>query len=553
MQGTLYSTQDKEMPQKPSSSQIIHNPFGIIHQHASKNVLVVFSVMIVAIVTLPLLYLFIRGIGTTDENALDYLLRPRTIDIMLNSLWLVLAVTISAGAIGIPFAWLTSRTDLPFRRVWLILGLLSMVIPSYLAAVSYLAVFGPVGYLQDLLDVLFGIKRLPDIRGFFGAWLSITFFTFPYVVLPVRAALLKTDPALEEAAQSMGLNRWQVFWRVTFPQLRPAMASGMLLAGMYALSDFGAVAIMRYNAFTRAIFLQINGFHMDRAALLALVLVAFTLILFSIEWRVNRGQHNYRVGTGASRALKPVELGIWKYPALLFCMILVIIGVVLPVAVMAIWFFSNIGIESPIPITMTDIISNTASVSVITAFVVAFAALPLSLLVVRHNSVVNRWLVGLTYTGNILPGIVIALALVYFAANYATSIYQTLPLLVVGYATRFLPFSVSATRSALTQINPRMEEAARSLGKNPLQVLFHITVPLARTGILAGAALVFLSVMKELPTTLILRPIGYETFSTRIWQFYSEAFLPLIGLPGIVLMLISAFGLVIVLWRNEAH
>ena len=101
-----------------------------------------------------------------------------------------------------------------------------------------------MGYLQDLLDALFGIKRLPDIRGFFGAWLSITLFTYPYVVLPVRAALLKTDPALEEAAHSMGLNRWQVFWRVTFPQLRPAMASGMLLAGMYALSDFGAVAIM---------------------------------------------------------------------------------------------------------------------------------------------------------------------------------------------------------------------------------------------------------------------------------------------------------------------
>ena len=208
------------------------------------------------------------------------------------------------------------------------------------------------------------------------------------------------------------------------------------------------------------------------------------------------------------------------------------------------------GAESPIPISMPNLITNTAGASIITAIAVAILAMPLALLVVRHNTVANRWLVGLAYTGNILPGIVIALALVYFGANYATPIYQTLPLLVLGCATRFLPFSISATRSALTQINPRMEEAARSLGMNSVQVLLKIIVPLAWTGITAGAALVFLSAMKELPTTLILRPIGFETFSTRIWQFYSEAFLPLIGLPGFMLMLVSAFGLVIILWRD---
>jgi iron(III) transport system permease protein len=516
----------------------------------SSVILRVVSVMIVAIVILPLFYLFLRATGGGDESAIEYLTRSRTIDIMLNSLWLVLSVTISAGAIGIPFAWLTTRSDLPFRNVWLVLGLLTMVIPSYLAAVSYLAVLGPVGYLQDLLDILFGIKRLPDIRGFWGAWLSITLFTYPYVALPVRAALLKTDPALEEAAQSMGLNRWQVFWRVTFPQLRPAMASGMLLASMYALSDFGAVAIMNYNAFTRAIYIQMNGFNTARAALLALVLVISTLLLFSVEWRVNQGQHNYRVGTGARRQLKPVELGLWKYPALIFCAILVLVGVILPIAVMAVWFFGNIGAESPIPIMMSELIWYTTSSSIITSFVVAICALPLALLVVRHNTAINRWIVGLAYTGNILPGIVIALALVYFAANYATHIYQTLPLLVLGYATRFLPFSISATRSALTQINPRLEEAARSLGKNSWQVLWYVIIPLAKTGILAGAALVFLSAMKELPTTLILRPLEYETFSTRIWQFHREAFLPLIGFPGIVLMIVSAFGLIIILWRD---
>lgn len=510
------------------------------------------SSVIVTIILLPLLYLFIRASTVTgDISPVAYLTQARTLTIMLNSIVLVVAVTLSAAAIGIPFAWLTTRSDLPLRRVWLVLGLLTMVIPSYLAAVTYLAAFGPVGFLQEGLDALFGIKRLPNIRGFWGAWLAITLFTYPYVVLPVRSALLKSDPALEEAGYSLGLTRWQVFWRITLPQLRPAVASGMLLASLYALSDFGAVAIMHYNAFTRAIFLQIDGFRMERAALLALVLVIFTLILFAAEWRINRGIVTYRIGTGTTRTLKPVVLGAWTLPALLFCLLLVGVGVFVPIGVMLYWVVSSSGASSPIPIEMSAMLQNTVSISVITAVLVAILALPLAFLVVRHNTRGNRWLVGLAYTGNVLPGIVIALAWVYFATHYMNDLYQTVPLLILGYATRFLPYAIAATRSAITQINPRIEEASRSLGRNALQTALRITLPLASTGILAGAALVFLSVMKELPTTLILRPIGYDTFATRIWQFYTEAFLALIGLPGLVLMAVSALGLALLLWRDE--
>ena len=164
----------------------------------------------------------------------------------------------------------------------------------------------------------------------------------------------------------------------------------------------------------------------------------------------------------------------------------------------------------------------------------------------------NRWLVNLAYAGNVLPGIVIALALVMFATQNMLSIYQTLPLLIIGYAIRYLPFSVGATESAFAQINPRYEEAARSLGLSPWAALARITVPLARGGILAGLALVFLNVMKELPTTLILRPIGFRTFATRIWGAYDEAFLSSIALPGLLLILVSAFALAIILQREEA-
>jgi iron(III) transport system permease protein len=525
-------------------------PGGLIPRLHKPSFLTVFGAAVAGLMLLPLAYLLLRAVGA-GQDGLDYLLRERTAQIMWNSLVLVVTVTAAAGLIGVPFAWLTARTDLPYRRVWLVLGLLTMVIPSYLGAVTYVAMFGPKGMLQGWLEALIGLERLPDIRGWFGAWLSITLITFPFVTLPVRAALLNADPALEEAARSLGLSRWQVFRRVMLPQLRPALAAGLLVTALYTLSDFGAVAVMRYNAFTRAIFLQYtSSFNRENAAVLALVLVAITLILIYMEQRAQAQRRNYRIGTGARRQLRTVRLGRWRWPALLFCGALVTLGVLVPVAVLVAWLTGRVMI-STIEVDMAQLTLNTVGVSALAAVVVALVALPLALMAVRSNARWGRWLVGLSYTGNVLPGIVIALALVFFAANYLPAWYQTVPLLVLGYAVRFLPLSISATRGALTQINPRLEEAARGLGLRPWQVTARVTVPLARAGIAAGAALVFLSAMKELPTTLVLAPIGLNTLATRIWTVYQEATLVLVGGPGLLLMALSALGLWIILRREQ--
>ena len=506
------------------------------------------SLIVVAIVMTPIAFVIIRALGAGQEG-IDYLLRARNLRIVANSLALMLTTTIFASAIGIPYAWLTSRSDLPWRRAWLVLGLLAMVIPSYLTAVTFTEAFGPRGLLQDILEPL-GVERLPNIKGFFGATLTLTVVTFPYILLPVRAALLHSDRSLEEAGQSLGLDRWQVFRRVTLPQLRPALTAGMLMAALYCLSDFGAVAVMRFNAFTRAIFIQTESFRMDKASMLALVLIGLTLILLLIHSQIQyRGRH-YRIGTGASRELQTVSLGLWRYPALFFCFSVVFISVAVPLLVLLSWLIGRT-ISNPVNVSITELLQNTVVVSAVAALVVTMAALPLALLAMRKSSRINRWLVNLAYTGYVLPGIVIALALVFFASQNMLSLYQTLPLLIAGYAIRYLPLSISATQSAFEQINPRYEEAARSLGLSAGEALMRITVPLARGGILAGSALVFLNVMKELPSTLILRPLGFRTFATRIWSAYDEAFLSSIALPGFALIIVSAAALAIILRREE--
>ncbi len=506
---------------------------------------VMLSLGVLAVVLLPLVYLGIRAAGA-GADGLAYLLQARTLAVIGNSLLLAGAVVVSSVLIGVPFAWLTARTDLPLRRFWLVAGLLTLVIPSYIGAITYIAAFGPRGLLQQAL-VPFGVTSLPPIYGFFGAWLAITLFTYPYIVLPVRAALLNTDPALEECAHSLGLNRWATFRRVTLPQLRPALAAGGLLAALYALSDFGAVALMRFDAFTRVIYVQYtSSFDRSRAAILAVVLVLVTLVLLALSRRLTAAQRNYRIGTGAGRQPRPVKLGRWRVPALLFCALLVGVGTVVPVGVLASWVIGSPSVS----LNWHGAALNTVGASGLAALAVALAALPLAWLGARSSSRVGRWLCELSYLGNGLPGLVIALALVFFTANAVPALYQTLPVLVLGYATRFLPLSVGATRSALTQINPRLEEAGRSLGLRPWQVMVKITIPLARAGLLAGMALVFLSAMKELPTTLLLSPTGFETFAMQIWTAQKEVNFAQTAAPALVLVAVSAVSLALILKRE---
>lgn len=506
------------------------------------------SLGVVACVMIPVAYLVIGAVSAGQEG-IDYLLQTRTARVVANSVALMLMTTLLATLIALPFAWLTSRCDLPARRLFLVLGLAAMVIPSYLTAVTFAEAFGPKGIMQSLLEP-FGVDRLPGIKGLFGATLTIAFVTFPYVVLPVRAALLHCDRSLEEAGQSLGLNRWQVFRQIILPQLRPALSAGMLMTALYTLSDFGAVAVMRFNAFTRAIFIQTESFRMDKASVLGLVLISMTMLLLLLQSRLHTNGKHYRIGTGASRELQTIRLGKLKLPATLFCAIVVFMGLAVPLLVLFKWLAGHT-LTDPIHISLELLVRNTVGVSAITALAVTAAALPLALLAVRADSRFDRWLVKLAYAGNILPGIVIALALVFFASRHMFSLYQTLPLLILGYAIRFLPYSVGATESALEQINPRFEESARSLGLSSREALLRITVPLARSSMLAGLALVFLNVMKELPITLILRPIGFRTFATRIWSAYDEAFLSSIALPGLVLILVSATALFVILRQEK--
>ena len=509
------------------------------------------AALVVAAMLLPISYLVLRSLEGGVAGFAQILLQERTLTVLLRSIALSAAVTTASVLIAVPLAFLTARTDLPGRRAWTVLAAVPLAIPSYVGGTAIISMLGPRGALQGYLESLFGLQQLPSIYGFPGAFLALTLFTYPYVFLTTRSALGGMDPALEEASRSLGVSSWSTFTRITLPQLRPSVAAGALLVALYVLGDFGAVSLMQYDSFTRAIYVQYRAaFDRTPAAVLGLVLVALTLVILLVEARMRGRARYHRSTAGAARPTSPVRLGPWKVPALAFCASVVTFALVLPVGVLVYWLARGLAQGEPLRLVWGAAL-NSLYVSSLAALVTALAALPVAILVVRFPSLLSGAVERLSYLGFALPGIVVALALVFFGANYALFLYQGIALLVFAYAVNFLPQAIGATRAAILQASPRVEEAARSLGKNPLQVMATVTAPLARSGILAGMALVFLTAMNELPATLLLGPTGFDTLATRVWGATSQAFFARAAAPALILIVVSAIPMYLLTIRDR--
>jgi iron(III) transport system permease protein len=485
---------------------------------------------------LPAAYLLII-VAEELGPALEVAVETETLLVVARTLALAAAVTATAIAIALPIGWLTVRTDLPAKRLWATLCTLPLVIPSYVGAYLFVAALGPSGMLQDAL----GVESIPSIYGFFGAWMVLSLFTYPLVLLPVRSTLRRLDPQLEDAARAMGRGPAETFRTVVLPQLWPALAAGGLLVALYVMSDFGAVSIMRFDSFTSEIYIAYkSSFDRTAAAGLGAVLVLLMLVLLWVNSRIRNSKALHRLGPGAARPPRPYPLGRWRWPALGFCSAVVLVALVLPVGVLVYWSTKGISSGS----TSVELAGALAANSLMTASFAALAgglcALVIAVLVGRYPGALTRTLERFSHAGYALPGIVVALALVFFATRVVAPAYQTLALLVFALTVHYLPLAVGPISTSLAQVSPRVEEAARGLGRRPLEVFRTITAPLVRGGILAGAALVFLHAAKELPATLILAPIGFETLATEIWQQTSFGFYEASAIPSLVLLAIAA-------------
>ncbi len=364
----------------------------------------------------------------------------------------------------------------------------------------------------------------------------------------MRSTIVRIDPALEEAARGLGSSAFESFRRITLPQLRPSIAASALLVALYTLSDFGAVSLMRLDVFTRVIYAQYQG-RIDRtpAAVLSIVLIVIALAILWGESR-SRGRSTY-FSRRSTRPPSRLELSRRQRGAgYTFLAMTVGLGLALPVVVLVAWLVRGLAGGDPIEMRW-GAVAGSLSGSIIAAALAMAAAIPVALLAVRHAGKVSRAVRAAVYAIFSLPHIAVALAVVFFASRYLGGIYQSFALLVIVYAALFLAQASGTTEASLAQVNPHVEEAARGLGDTRPAVFRRVTLPLIWRGLLAGGALVFLTTMKELPATLLLRPTGFDTLAVRIWSTANDLFYARAAAPALLLLMVSAVPMYILVIR----
>ncbi len=498
-------------------------------------VLAVLGLSIGLLMAWPIVYVIWHALSAGTDRWLR-LLDSRIPTLLWNTISISVATTLLSIVIGVSLAWLVHRCDTPGRKVWRWLLALPLMIPSYVGAVAYIMIFGPRGWIYAFM----GMTPF-NLYSFWGVLFVLTMFKFPYVYLIVGAALKRMSRSLEETARSQGLGPWATFRQVTFPLLHPAIGAGAILTALCTLSEFGVVALLRYNTFTSAIFYQMESYDRTAATVLSSVLIALTVLVMGIE-RLTRKRRRFQQTTNSYRPPETLKLGRWKPVALLWVASILFAAVGLPLAVLVYWSVQGIT-RGALDSRFWMFAWNSIQVAGLAALLAVVLSLPVVYLKARHPSLPATFIDRMSASGYALPGIIVALGLIFLFNTYIPWLYNTAFLIVIAYVVRFLPQAMQYGDASLSQISPRIDEAARSLGYRPWKVLGKVIVPLVSPGLLAGAALVFVSAIKELPATLILRPPGFDTLAVRVWVESSEAVYHMAAPAALLIVLVSVIPL----------
>ena len=491
------------------------------------RLLILLAAAVAVAVCIPLVYLVIRAVeggGATASVTFGHLSVWRSAG---TSMALAALVALSTVVVGVPVAWLVVRASIRVRRAWIVLVVLPLAVPSFVGAYAWTSLF-------------------PGFDGFWAAWVVLTAATMPYVILPTAAALRCLDPAHEEVARTLGLAAIPAFVRAALPQLWPAIGGGALLAALYVLSDFGAVSILRVDTLSRAIYASYrSSFDRSSAAMLALLLAVLAMLVVAVEQRARGRAQRSRLATAAPRRAPAVDIVRWRAPAYALLFAVVVTGLAVPVG-------STVNQPLRGSSARLDLVDlATAAVTsvwfgIIGMTVALVFALPVGIIAGRYPTRLSRSLERVSFVGHALPGVVVGLSVVFVGTRLVPGVYQTVVLLGFAYGVLFLPKAAAAVRGSVATAPPVLEDVARTLGSSPAQAFLRVTMRLASPGIAAGALLVLLTVMKELPATLMLRPTGDDTLATRLWSLsevgafaaaapYSLLLIGIGAIPAIVL------------------
>src|SRR3569623_204865 len=455
-----------------------------------------FALAITALVLVPVVVTF-SSFAQVDGDILAHLTEFVLPELVGNTLWLLLGVGIGVSVLGVSLAWLTAMCDFPGRRLFDWALLLPLALPAYVTAFVAIGLLDFTGPLQTWLRESWGITGLPEIRSRGGVILVMSLALYPYVYLIAKNAFATQGAIALEAAQSLGLSRWQGFFRVALPMARPWIAAGLMQALMETLADFGTMAIFNYDTFTTAIYKAwYSLFSLPAAAQLASILILFVLVAVVFEQRSRTRMRYGAVGRSAAQRrirLPPALAGL----AFLYAGTVLAVAFLIPVMQLALWART----------VLTDDLDS------------------------------RYW--DFAWHSVLLAGF------------GGTEILKgTLLIMLLAYLVRFLAVGFGPIDSGLHRITRSIDEAARNLGSSTTALLTRVHFPILRASLLTAATLTFVDIMKEMPITLMTRPFGWDTLAVRVFEMTSEGEWERAALPSLAIVVAGIIPIILLTWRG---
>ena len=518
------------------------------------------------IVSLPAIIIFLHIFIGENENW-THIVDTVLSRYILNTLWIIIGVGLLTAILGFVTAWLTTIYTFPFVRSLEIGLVLPLAFPTYIIAFTYDGMFGYTGSVTQtilgILDITLSDIWIPDILTIEGVIIVMSLVLYPYVYLITKASLINQSSNTLESARTLGSNSFGLFFKVGIPLSRPAIIAGSTLAIMEAISDYGAVNHYGVDTFTIGIFRTWNGLG-DQAvsAKLAAILMLFVLVIIVME-RSLRGKRKFDTSGKQNRPISKIKLknskGIFAF---LVCFIPVFFGFILPFMQMFIWsvrYFTDVVDDE-----FLSLMFNSFSLAGISSLIAIILSLFITFNTRNKPSFNNKAIQSISMLGYSIPGAVIAVGVLIvlgyldrqliellrsFEINTGLIIGGTIIALIYGYVVRFMAISTNSMESGYEKIPKSVDEVALTLGSSKNDILKRLHLKLLKPSILAGALIVFVEVLKELPATLILRPFNFDTLAIYALELVSQEQLQESAVPSLALVLIG-MGPIILLMKT---
>ncbi len=491
---------------------------------------------------------FFYGTAFDYQMFFRVIAQPENLKAMWNTLVVALGVTFFGTLIGLFYAWLIGRSDIPLKGLMKSLFAIPYMFPPFFGAMAWSLLLSPrAGYINRMWMEFTGTRTpLFDMHSLAGIIFVMTCYYFPFVFLQVVSALERMDPTLEESARIAGANQWYVIRKITLPLVLPAIASGAMLITISSLSHFGVPAILGFsnNIFTlptriyALIARQAGSFQGIReGAALSILLVVVVIASLYLQKLILKSGH-YDIIKGKSMRPMLIKLRGAKLPLLFICLASLAIIVLLPLFMifavgmlnayglplrlenMSFRNYTNILFHSKM---VRDSIANSITLSLSAGVITMFLGVMIAYVVIKVKPRGKSLLELLSLLPYSIPGIVLAIGVILvWSGRFGLNLYNTLWIILIAYIARYVSFAMKSASASLEQVHYSLEEAARSCGATHLESLRDITIPLIRPGMIAGFFLIFLPAMRELTTSILLYGPFTRTLGVAIYSINAE-------------------------------